>query len=224
MKTSEGRLSAFSEEGVWCAATVSATPKQVKDACRGWAKDMRWRAVDDGENGDCVFFLNRASWLLGNPTIQVATLRHGRLTDVEFRASLLFTNFPIWDHALTGLAENFANGVCFELARQGATVEPENLGFPCGNRRRRSIVARVFSPLYYSALVGCLPVSFLIYAVTREGLLAFTIGFWMALLLPLTAMFRYRSAGMSVKRVFFTYVFFLLIPILLLTLITAVIL
>jgi hypothetical protein len=183
---------------------------------------MRWYTVDAGENGPCVFFLNRVGWLLMNPTIQVATRRSGRGTDVEFRASLKFTNPPIWDRALTGLAERFASGVCSELSQRGITVEPASLRNVWPSRRRQRIVSRLLVPLFYATLLGCVPVAVLVGLITWHGLLAVAVGGWLAVFCLLAATLRYRSAGMRGKRVFFTYVFTILVLVLLWTLITAV--
>ncbi len=142
---------------------------------------MRWYAADPGNNGPCVFRLNRVTWMLRNPTIEVIASQHRHGTDVEFRASLDLTNPPVWDGDLTALAVRFARGVCCELARQGATIEPASLGSLCPPRTLQKTVARVIVPLFYATVIGLLPVGILVGTVTGHALLGFTVGGWLLL-------------------------------------------
>jgi hypothetical protein len=212
----------WSDAKVGCSTTVSATREQVKEACRDWARDMRWFTVDPGDNGPCLFYLNRANWMIRNPTIQVSVSENKHLTDVEFRGSLKFTNPPFWDSDLTALAESFAHGVCSELARQGATVEPASFGLSGKDRARQKAIARVLVSLFYTSFVGFVPVGALIGIVSQHALLGFTVGGWLALCYMTVALARYRTAGMRARVVLFCFVIPCLIPVLVLTIASAV--
>ena len=211
-----------SGRSVGCSATVSASREQVNEASREWAKDMRWYAADLGNIGPCVFRLNRVTWMLRNPTIEVIASQHRHGTDVEFRASLDLTNPPVWDSDLRALAVRFARGVCCELARQGATIEPASLGSLCPPRTLQKTVARVIVPLFYATVIGFVPVGILVGMVTRHTLLGFTVGGWLLLCYLTASLVRYRTAGMRARVVLFGFVTPCLIAVLVVTIASAV--
>jgi hypothetical protein len=147
-------------------ASVSASPQQVKEACRSWADDLHWFTADSDQDGPYVFRLNRFSWMTRNPTIEVVSRRQGHRTQVEFRASLKFLSPAVCHKDLRRLAERFANGVCHELALSGAAVEPASLAEARQNRQRPRTISRLNTWVFWGAFTAVAPIGLIVALAT----------------------------------------------------------
>ncbi len=126
-------LVSVSGQGCSCLAAISASPETVMEACRDWARDLRWYEAP-GPEGFVFGLYGRFHpnyWLGLNPRMAV----QANPKDGQAEASFVLTS--AWEYFVADrkrMCETFARGVCSDLALRGCVVSPPELAVPYQDR------------------------------------------------------------------------------------------
>jgi hypothetical protein len=177
------------------SALVSATPDQVLETTRGWAKDLGLAEVRSSPAS--------ATFSFPRPWLPWAGLevRVGTFQTEKGETNLVVTASGDVSHPgrakdLARIAETLADRICSELPRRGVTVVPQILGTQPHNRRRLRLLTRVLGVLYIGLGIVLLPAAAAgVVLFDARALAGFTIAAWVLLLIVACEVVRWRTLG-----------------------------